>query len=69
MCTVRPHGTRPRGTQTSLVHDFNKTKGTLVQERGEVKCDSKTTQGHPQATLWAPTGPPPGPPPGQFCFY
>ena len=22
--TVRPHGTRPRGTRTSLVHDFKK---------------------------------------------
>ena len=22
--TVRPRGTRPRGTQTSLVHDFKK---------------------------------------------
>ena len=30
LCTVRPRGTRPRGTRTSLGHDFKKGSKILA---------------------------------------
>ena len=40
--TVRPRGTRPRGTRTSLVHDFK--KGSKIFEISDF--GTKTSLGH-----------------------